>query len=202
VFRRSDGAVWQSVGDLSGGDEGFAHYGRMHAPAPGDLHLVWLHAADAGSRLIQYAHWDGADWSSPVSTGLGAHTADVKVDAERIHVFNYQAKHAHRPRAGGDWTVDRVGNGSFGFIGLGLDIGGRLHAAWIDGCEVRCSATGTGAASWAAPRVISTPGTSNVHLGLDVDEQGFAHVAWTRSRGADCPSSEECGAIAYRRVRP
>ncbi len=194
---------WTSPFEISTGIKGnnFAHHGAIFALSSTSVHAVWMHGDP--SRNIYYAQYDGTKWSKPEFTGIGAHMADVAVDAKEVHAFSNNARYSSRPvspMSGAKWaSVTKLGGASvINFVRLKLASSGRLHAVWNDGYRIRYSMTDA-AGKWLASKYISPSGQSAHEPWVDVDPTGTAHIIWTECTKPAC--KDEHGAVYYLKTR-
>lgn len=205
--RRTGGAfgsgTWTAPVDLSVGIPGarFSHHGAIYALSSTSVHAVWLQGDP--NRDIWYAQFDGAQWSPAEYTGLGAHMADVAVDAQTVHVFSNKAQYATRPVApfsGAPWApfVTVPGGSTINFVRLILTSGGGLHAVWNASYRIAYSMTDTNG-DWLPTKLVSPEGEECHEPSLDVDVDGNAHFVWTECTPPAC--SGEFGSVWYLKTR-
>jgi hypothetical protein len=191
--------TWTTPVDLTVGIPGtrFAHHGAIYALNSTSVHAVWLQGDP--NRDIWYAQFDGTNWSPAEFTGIGAHMADIQVDAQTVHVFSNNARYATRPVtpfSGAPWApyVTVPGGSTINFVKLILTPSGVVHAVWNASYRIAYSMTDTNG-DWLATKFVSPAGVECHEPSLDVDVDGNAHFVWAECTPPGC--SGEFGSVWY-----
>jgi hypothetical protein len=168
----------------------------------GRLHVLW---AEAGSDVIQYVHWDGSRWSTPlpvltsptgvVDRPVATLTADRRllvmwndVEGGRIYTSHTGADRALYTE---DWLaprplpVQREGATSVDFL---VDDGGTIYVAFAvpinEGRGIYLLRSDNLGESWSEPVLIFDAIASQWAMvdqpRLALTQQGYLHLLWTR----------------------
>jgi hypothetical protein len=217
VAAQQDEAAWsppaliaQTTGNLSV----FAM--ALVADRAGGLHLFYPHRPDESSSYgIDYVHWNGSEWSQPVSVLVNPDGSDVghvraAVDTRQvIHLVwgggVYRLYYASAPAAlAGSvqaWTEPRAVATAITEAAIVAGPNGTLTVAYADDPDlgrVSLIRSEDGGTTWSSPVPVAftAPGTVPGEVSLAVDGAGRFHVTWTEHT---LPSGSPLTGVFYTR---
>ena len=187
------------------------------AAGAGKDFVVWQegHFGTPYGRQILFSERDGDNWSEPLSLADSDYyvwSQILAVPSGHVYVMATAKGVAKNPvrcraRIDGQWTgwaevSDSTTDYTWSSITSGP--GGGLHAVWAqtDATETHQVFYNTGDGSnnqWAVPRQVSLDPHNKEMPVIDVDEEGYAHIIWTRAKPAG--GEDHLREVYYAKVR-
>lgn len=190
---------WTSPIRLSTG-KGNATEASLVEDSYGYVHAFWAETPDGGDPLIQYARYDGRNWTTPVdilagdSLGIVQNISVAIAPDNTIHlvwsagqtgpVFHIQAP-AHDALSAQSWTEPFRIPVPAGFVALQVDAHDVLHLLYVRGIGADVGVFYTRSEdqgiSWSAPVWLDPDILSDrqpAWLQFRMDEQGGLHASW------------------------
>jgi hypothetical protein len=186
------------------------------ADRAGQLHLFYPHQPDTASSYgIDYACWDGVQWSEPVNIMVNADGSDVRdvraaIDLEQVvhlvwgggkNTLYYASAPAARVGSAQAWSGPNAIATALTEAGIVSGPDGALYVAYADDPAlerlslIRSDDHG---AVWSTPVQIAAthPGSMPGEVGLAIDGTGRLHASWTEHT---LPSGSPLTGVYYTR---